>query len=207
MAASEFEEKRLDRGTVVTMTIVIEALLLLCATLWMFFGQVEIRQLLSMHKTVRTLAAGIGAGLLISLSNLIILVAARKWSDKVFVLRSMKDLIMKEMVPIFASLKAGDRLFIALISGFCEEIFFRGVLEKACGVETSALCFGVAHLPSIYYFPYAVWAVLVGLGMSALVQFTGSLWAAIFAHATINLISLNWLGRLSAQEKAQEEEE
>jgi uncharacterized protein len=192
-------DKLLDRNTVLTLTIAIEAFLLLCATLWMVFEKLDIRPMLYLSK--RTVIIGLLAGNLVSLANLAILWAGRRWSQRSFLLRSMRDLVTLEMVPIFGRLKFIDRFFIALISGFCEEIFFRGVLEKSCGMASSAFCFGLAHFPSLYYFPYAIWATLIGLLMSLLSQICGSLWCPIIAHAMINLISLNVIANLDKEPK------
>jgi hypothetical protein len=105
----------------------------------------------------------------------------------------MQDLLKYEMIPLFGQLTVADSILIALASGFCEEVFFRGVVEATGGIATSSICFGLAHLPSFYYFPYALWAFAVGLVMSFLMAGTGSIFAPVAAHTLINLISINVL--------------
>lgn len=190
----------LENGAVMTLTIAIEAILLLCASLWMYFEKINIGPLMLPVFNKRAWLIGLLVGNIISVLNLIWLWAGKKWSSH-FLLRSMQDLVMLEMVPIFGRLQFGERLALALISGFCEEVFFRGILEGACGTATSAFCFGLAHFPSLYYFPYAVWAFLVGLLMSFLTQLSGSLWCPIIAHAMINLVSLNVIATLWKRQK------
>jgi membrane protease YdiL (CAAX protease family) len=180
-----------DRQTVVVFTIVTEALLLLAATVWCYSGQIDLRGLF--HFNGRVLIWGLTAGLAISTLNLLILYYSRRLADNDFFFRSMHDLLRNEMIPLFGNLTVSDSILIALASGLCEEIFFRGALESAGGVAISALCFGLAHLPSFYYFPYALWALLVGLLMSFIMTATGSLFAPIVAHALVNLISINVL--------------
>jgi len=96
-------------------------------------------------------------------------------------------------MPLFGRLTFVDSVLVSLASGICEEIFFRGILESTSGIATSATCFGLAHLPSFYYFPYAIWALLVGLIMSFTLSGSGSIFAPIVAHALVNLISINVL--------------
>lgn len=180
-----------DRQTVVVFTLVIEALLLLAAAVWNFSGQIDLHSLFRFN--LRVLVWGLTAGLAISTLNLFILYFSRRLADNVFIFRSMHDLLRNEMIPLFGNLTLADSLLIAAASGLCEEIFFRGALEAAGGVAISAVCFGLAHLPSFYYFPYALWALAVGLLMSFIMTATGSLFAPIIAHSLVNLISINVL--------------
>jgi membrane protease YdiL (CAAX protease family) len=97
-----------------------------------------------------------------------------------------------------------DSLFslaaIAFAPAVCEEIVFRGsvlpALDRRFGsllaALGSALLFGLIHIdaagdsPSFYRVPFAF---AVGLGLAALRLRTGSLWASIVAHATLNGIT------------------
>ncbi|CAN5477172.1 hypothetical protein BH11CYA1_BH11CYA1_11760 [soil metagenome] len=184
-------EKAFDRQTIVTITIAIEALLLLATTAWCYFGQVDLRPLFKCN--LATLIWGISAGLAISTINMAILYLSKKLANRVFIFQSMHDLLKHEMIPIFGQLTVMDSILLAAASGFCEEVFFRGVVEATGGIATSSICFGLAHLPSFYYFPYAFWAFAVGLIMSYLMIGTGSIFAPITAHALVNLISINVL--------------
>ena len=187
----EEPDKPFDRQTIVAVTIAIEALLLLATTAWCYFGQVDLRPLFKFNLAV--LVWGISAGLAISTINMAILYLSQKLANRVFIFQSMYDLLKHEMIPIFGQLTVIDSILLALASGFCEEVFFRGVVEASGGIATSSICFGLAHLPSFYYYPYAVWALGVGLVMSYLMAGTGSIFAPVAAHTLINLISINVL--------------
>lgn len=88
---------------------------------------------------------------------------------------------------------------IALAPALCEEIVFRGAalpaflrrLGAAWAVFLTALLFGLIHVEwtgslSFYRVPFAF---SVGLGLALLRIRTGSLWASILAHATLNGIT------------------
>lgn len=188
---TEEEQKPFDRQTIVAISIAIEAVLLLAATAWCYFGEIDLRGLFKFNLNV--LVWGISAGLAISTINMAILYLSQKLASRLFVFQSMHDLLKHEMIPIFGQLTFGDSILLALASGFCEEVFFRGVVEATGGIATSSICFGLAHLPSFYYYPYALWALAVGLVMSFLMVGTGSIFAPVAAHALVNLISINVL--------------
>ncbi|MDP3506836.1 MAG: CPBP family intramembrane metalloprotease [Candidatus Melainabacteria bacterium] len=188
---SEKTEEPFDRQTIVTISIAIEALLLLVTTAWCYFGEIDLRALFKFN--LGTLLWGISAGLAISTINMAILYLSQKLAHRFFIFQSMHDLLKHEMIPIFGQLTFADSVLLSLASGFCEEVFFRGVVEASGGIATSSICFGLAHLPSFYYYPYAIWAFGVGLVMSFLMASTGSIFAPVAAHALVNLVSINVL--------------
>lgn len=88
---------------------------------------------------------------------------------------------------------------IAFVPAFCEEIVFRGAalpaflrrLGPAWAVVLSSLLFGLIHVewagsPSFYRVPFAF---TIGMGLALLRLRTGSLWASLVAHATLNGIT------------------
>ena len=81
-----------------------------------------------------------------------------------------------------------------LLSGFTEELFFRGVLLPEMGLVLSSLCFGALHALCLVYF---VWATVIGAGLATLALAGGSLVTPIAAHATYNLGALLLLRRLA----------
>lgn len=87
---------------------------------------------------------------------------------------------------------------LAILSGFGEEILFRGVLQPRLGwVETSIL-FGLIHCyPLNRRMVYMVgFATLAGLMLGWLVQTFELIWPAIVMHILINGINLNRISRL-----------
>ena len=148
---SDQAEKPFDRHTIVTISIAIEALLLLATTAWCYFAEIDLRSLFKFNVVI--LIWGISAGLAVSTINMAILYLSQKLANRLFIFQSMHDLLKYEMIPLFGQLTVGDSILIALASGFCEEVFFRWVVEATGGIATSSICFGLAHLPSFYYFP------------------------------------------------------
>jgi len=191
---------RFDRHAVLSMTIFAEVFVLILATIWIFLAKLNLDPLL--HCNRKAVITGVAAAALVTVLNMVILKLANKYAEQFYLLKSMKDLIYKQMLPLIGHLTFADSIFIALVSGFCEEVFFRGVLQGQCGIIPSACAFGLAHLPRIYYFPYALWATYVGLLMSFSLVFSGSLYAPIIAHSLINFASINVLRRMHKQDGA-----
>jgi hypothetical protein len=99
-----------------------------------------------------------------------------------------------EFRPVARQLSFADILILAALSGLAEEFLFRGLLQPFIGLLPQALLFGLVHQtrgPSRWV--WAGWAGLVGLGLGALFQLTGSIWGPVLAHAMINAINLSYL--------------
>ena len=112
---------------------------------------------------------------------------------------------MKEFFPSasFGALEAIEALttqhpywllfpFIALLPGFQEEIFFRGLVQRSMGnvgwkaIVVSGLTFGVFHMD-----PHHVAGVIpLGLYLAWLSARTGSLWVPITTHIANNATAL-----------------
>ena len=88
-------------------------------------------------------------------------------------------------------------VFVGLSAGLCEEYLFRGVLEPRLGFFSSNLLFALLHPHSILY---VVIAFIIGAFMSLLVNLTGSLWAAILAHAFYDIAILAKMTREARRE-------
>jgi uncharacterized protein len=102
---------------------------------------------------------------------------------------------------ILKPLQWPDVVWIGLLPGLSEELLFRGVMLPALGLDwfgllASSLCFGVLHMSSLQQWPYAVWAVMIGLFLGASVLFSGNLLIPVTAHILTNLIaSATWKWR------------
>jgi len=88
-------------------------------------------------------------------------------------------------------------LYLAALSGFFEELMFRGALWPQLGLVGSAVLFGVLHtVPVRGLGIYPVFAAIAGFGLGLLRQHSGSIGPPVMAHFTINAINLTLLGRL-----------
>jgi membrane protease YdiL (CAAX protease family) len=91
-------------------------------------------------------------------------------------------------------------MVLALASGLGEEVFFRGALQPRVGLVLASLLFGLAHLaPRRDLAPWAGFALLAGLILGALFDYTGNLLAPTIAHVLINGVNLRWLSRAYAR--------
>jgi len=89
---------------------------------------------------------------------------------------------------------------LALASGLGEEVFFRGALQPRVGLLPASLLFGLAHLaPRRDLALWAGFALLAGLILGALFEYTGNLLAPAIAHVLVNAVNLRWLSRISAR--------
>lgn len=102
---------------------------------------------------------------------------------------------------ILKPLQWPDILWIGLLPGLSEELLFRGVMLPALGLDwfglvASSLCFGVLHMSSVQQWPYAVWAVVIGLVLGTSMMLSGNLLVPVTAHILTNMIaSATWKWR------------
>ncbi len=126
----------------------------------------------------------------------------------ILTLGPLSDLLVRGMTAVFpdATFGALDSIeqltqsysflalfpFIALVPGFTEEIFFRGLVQRSMGnvgvkaIVVSGLTFSFFHLD-----PHHVAGVLpLGFYLAWLAARTGSLWVTIVTHAANNGVAL-----------------
>ena len=99
------------------------------------------------------------------------------------------------MAEFFGPIGVGTAIWLALISGFAEEIAFRGALWPQLELVGTSLFFAILHvIPHRKLALYPVFAFFAGLALGLLRQETGSVWPAVAAHVTVNALNLTWLG-------------
>jgi hypothetical protein len=79
-----------------------------------------------------------------------------------------------------------ELLALAFVTGFSEELLFRGVFQQWIGFWWSNLLFGAVHWVTPLY---ALWAGLMGLLMGGLMTFTGNLLTPILAHTLYDFMA------------------
>ena len=183
--------KPLDRVLILNITIVVEALLLLLATLWSQFGEIQLLPLFHLNRNV--VGAGLLSGLAIAATGFALFWAANKFGSSIPWLGNLSNVVKEDLIPLFQTLNIFDITLVALSSGFCEEIFFRGVIQDQLGLWLAAALFGFFHCPTPRHVTYGIWAFSSGLFLGWLLIVTGSLWAPIFAHALSNFLVLSYL--------------
>ena len=130
------------------------------------------------------LLGGLGVGLgLVALTR----VGASGWPPMTRMTRSLEDLI--------GPMPWTTALLLALVSGFAEELLFRGALWPHLGLIGTTLLFGLVHvLPRRSLWLYPLFATFAGLLLGLVREGTGSVWPPIVAHVTVNALNLWWLG-------------
>ena len=89
-----------------------------------------------------------------------------------------------------------DAFLLAWMSGFGEELLFRGAIQPTAGLIITSILFGAIHVPpSRKLLPWTISAGLLGLLFGWLVDYSGHLSVAISAHFTINLLNLKAVSR------------
>ena len=111
------------------------------------------------------------------------------------------ELFEQVLSPTFKNLKLIDLLLLSFISGFNEEIFFRGLLFPRIGLILSSVAFGLLHFPGKKYWIYAVWATCSAALFAYLFFLTNSLWLPVIAHGTNNLIGMILLMRMANKKR------
>ncbi len=108
-------------------------------------------------------------------------------------LPSMKKLetLLKDLVSPFNRL---ELLWMAVFSGFAEEMFFRGFLQPLTGLIIASVVFGIIHWPMKKEFlAWPVFAVIMGFILGTMMIWTEGLYAPITAHFLINAVNLQLL--------------
>lgn len=176
--------KPLNRSTLLNITIIVEAILLLLATAWSYLAGLQLMP--AFVFSYKAMLIGCGAGVAMALTGYALFLI----SSRVPMLGQLHDIVHNNLIPLVADLKPLDILVVAMLSGFCEEVFFRGVAQQQFGIVITSLAFGIFHDPSFRHVSYSILACLYGFALGYLFQYTGSIWAPIFAHTVHNLISL-----------------
>jgi membrane protease YdiL (CAAX protease family) len=182
------QTKDIDRVVILNVTIVVEAVLLLVATFWSQLAEIPLLPLFAANQ--QSLLTGVVAGFAIAASGFALLWLAKQLAASSKWLAELRTIVMDEVAPLFATFTLADIVLVAAASGFCEEVFFRGVIQSQFGLFGAAAFFAIFHCPSLRHLPYGLWALTAGLLLGGLLTFTHSLWTPILAHSISNLIVL-----------------
>ena len=189
-------ELRPDRGLLLNIVLYIEGALLLIATIWCWLGNILLAPVLVPHGKDFAIGAAVGIALVFTS---VVIYAGSFLLEKVFPERahgpilSMKRIAVEELAPLFRDVTALDAVIIAVVSGFCEEVFFRGALQLDFNLYIAAGIFGMFHMPSFRFLTYGIWAMIAGLMLGLVMETTNSLWAPITGHVLNNLIVILFL--------------
>jgi membrane protease YdiL (CAAX protease family) len=178
---------KVSRTTLLNFTILVEGLLLLVATVWSKMVGLELAPRFVFD--YKALLLGLITGLLMAGFGYLLLLSRHHP-----VLRQLRHTVDDMLIPLVQDLRPADMILIAVLSGFCEEVFFRAVAQQKFGLVLTSIAFGLFHDPSFRNLSYTFLALGYGVVLGLLFQYTGNIWAPIVAHAVHNLITL-WVLR------------
>jgi membrane protease YdiL (CAAX protease family) len=83
-------------------------------------------------------------------------------------------------------------IWLSLLSGVGEEMFFRGLLQHYLGLTITSVLFGLLHfVPRREMLPWTLLSIAAGFLLGWLYAFAGTLVAPIACHVLVNGINLN----------------
>ena len=170
-------------------------MLLSLALLWIFF-----QGRLSWSLFVDSRVATLPRVALLTLGTSLAMMALSLYCSWNFVwAQQLEEEFAKFLVPM----KIWEIAAIGLLSGFAEEIFFRGALQNAVGLIPASLAFGLAHfVPRHPLWNWSLYAAFSGFLLGSLFELTQQLLPAIVAHALTNFVLIVILNRRHAMEAA-----
>ena len=113
------------------------------------------------------------------------------------------QLLEKEFRQVLTPLNFKEILAISGMSGFVEELFFRGALQPMIGIIPCSLLFGVVHfVPKREFVPWSFYAIFAGFALGSLYEISRDLCPSIVAHVLVNLVLIVTLNRQQAAQAA-----
>jgi len=188
----------MSRNLIVKAAFFGEGSLLIIALFWYYYSS----STLKIEFTAPLVFLGILATLPVFIINFALYWLSQKLPEQFQQINRFSRDIVK---PLCEQLGPVSALLIALLSGFCEEIFFRGfLLDLAAGymhlalaVTISSMIFAYAHLIGFFRTYWQIFIVyfLIALYFSWLVLSSESLVPAIVSHALYNFLTILYLSR------------
>lgn len=120
--------------------------------------------------------------------------------------------LQEQLSAILGSLTGSEAFALALLSGFAEELFFRGAVQGQWGWLPATVLFSMLHTgPGKHFRLWTVFAALAGALFGGLMLWRGNLLAPVLAHVLVNGVNLRRLardsGRLPPSSRQSEEED
>jgi membrane protease YdiL (CAAX protease family) len=180
----------LARGRLLRLTAVTEGGILLLALVAMWVTGVQ--------PAMSSTPADLALGALVGVGLAFVAVELARLSFR-FLRQLQRDIDL--VVRMFGDLTILDFAVVAVMAGLAEETLFRGLLQTwlsevwgpHAAVLAASLVFGLMHAVSR---SYVVFAFILGAVLGYLYLYTGSLPAAIIAHAVYDFVALVYGTRL-----------
>jgi len=100
----------------------------------------------------------------------------------------------RQLAELLGPMERHEIVALALLSGFAEELFFRGAVQGAWGWLPATVLFTLLHTgPGSTYRAWTAFAGVAGLALAGLMLWRGNLLAPILAHVVVNAVNLDQL--------------
>jgi membrane protease YdiL (CAAX protease family) len=160
-------------------------LLAVAAVVWIGAREGTIQ--LSLFLRWPDLFVDLGLGVAVGLALVGLWSAARKVFESA---RKLEDELRRMLGPV----ELREVVALALLSGFAEELFFRGAVQAAFGWVAATVLFTVLHAGNGRAFRiWTLFAAIAGLMFAGLVIWRESLLSAMVAHIVVNAVNLRHL--------------
>ncbi|RMH16959.1 MAG: CPBP family intramembrane metalloprotease [Acidobacteria bacterium] len=154
-------------------------------------GTIPLELFLIRGRIAGDLAWGLGAG------GVLLLL----WHGGRRLLPGARDL-ERQLEDLLRGVTPSEAAAMALLSGFAEELFFRGAVQGSFGWIWATLVFALMHTgPGPSFRLWTLFALLAGLVFAGLTELRGTLLPAILAHALVNGVNLHHLVRRAGSEE------
>jgi uncharacterized protein len=149
---------------------------------WIGFreGVIPLRLFVDAREWWLDLLLGIGAGLL--------LLGLWRGAERVFPLaQDLED----QLGAALGRLERSEVIALAVLSGFAEELFFRGAVQGSFGWVPATILFALLHTgPGRAFRLWTVFALIAGLLFGGLMEWRGNLLGPVVAHFLVNAVNL-----------------
>lgn len=100
----------------------------------------------------------------------------------------------EQLAAVLGPLTPAEAVALAVLSGFAEELFFRGAVQGQWGWLAATLLFAVLHTgPGRAFRVWTLFAVVAGGLFGALMEWRGNLLAPVVGHFLVNGVNLRRL--------------
>jgi hypothetical protein len=102
----------------------------------------------------------------------------------------------ERMAELLGPIDPSEVVGLALLSGFAEELFFRGAVQGSWGWLPATVLFALLHTgPGPVFRLWTLFAAVAGLVLAGLMIWRGNLLAPVLAHGLLNGVNLARLVR------------
>ena len=100
----------------------------------------------------------------------------------------------EQLAAVLGPLTTAEAVSLAVLSGFAEELFFRGAVQEQWGLLAATVLFAVLHTgPGRAFRVWTLFAVVAGGLFGGLMEWRGNLLAPVVGHFVVNGVNLRRL--------------